>query len=244
MLKTLKRIVPSRVKRALRELRDERLGGHGVRSYSQEGEDMILRRIFEDCATGFYVDVGAHHPFRFSNTCHFHRRGWRGINIDAMPGSMAAFRRHRPADINLETPVGDRDEVLTYYVFDEPALNGFSRELSAERAAAGTYRITAEIPLRTRRLSEILDEHLPAGTAIDFLSVDVEGHDLAVLRSNDWEKYRPRVVLVEILGNRFSDIEGHEISALLRGHGYRPFAKAVYTVLFIQESLYAARFSK
>ena len=62
-------------------------------SWSQEGEDRILYRIFEQQPVGFYVDVGAHHPKRFSNTYFFYRRGWRGINIDAMPGSMKNFEK-------------------------------------------------------------------------------------------------------------------------------------------------------
>jgi hypothetical protein len=74
-------------------------------SYAQEGEDMVLRRIFEDQPLGFYVDVGAHHPVRFSTTYFFYRRGCRGINIDATPGSMDAFRRLRPRDINLEVAI-------------------------------------------------------------------------------------------------------------------------------------------
>ena len=57
-------------------------------SFSQEGEDLVLARIFEGKKNGFYVDIGAHHPTRFSNTHYFYRRGWSGINIDAMPGSM------------------------------------------------------------------------------------------------------------------------------------------------------------
>src|SRR5690349_18351333 len=81
------------------------LGLHWRRSYSQEGEDMVLRRVFEHKAHGFYVDVGAHHPMRFSNTYFFYRRGWRGINIDARPGSKREFDRARPRDINVECGV-------------------------------------------------------------------------------------------------------------------------------------------
>ena len=68
---------------------------YGLISYSQEGEDMILRRLFETRRRGFYVDVGAHHPRRFSNTYYFYRQGWSGINIDAAPGSMKLFDRLR-----------------------------------------------------------------------------------------------------------------------------------------------------
>ena len=75
------------------------------RCYSQEGEDMILQRMFGQRREGFFVDVGAHHPFRYSNTYLFYKKGWRGINIDATPGSMREFEKYRPADINLEVAV-------------------------------------------------------------------------------------------------------------------------------------------
>src|SRR6186713_1276577 len=70
-------------------------------SYSQEGEDLILKRFFSEKSGGFYVDVGAHHPKRFSNTYMFYKEGWSGINIDAMPGSMKLFNKVRSKDINL-----------------------------------------------------------------------------------------------------------------------------------------------
>ncbi|MFM6346540.1 MAG: hypothetical protein ACKPFK_15520, partial [Dolichospermum sp.] len=89
-------------------------------SYSQEGEDLILARFFEKEKNGFYVDIGAHHPQRFSNTYYFYLKGWSGINIDAMPGSMKIFDDLRPLDINLEIPISDKSEILTYYEFDEP----------------------------------------------------------------------------------------------------------------------------
>ena len=63
--------------------------------YSQEGEDILLARFFFGKSQGFYVDIGAHHPQRLSNTYHFYLQGWRGINIDAMPGSMSSFETLR-----------------------------------------------------------------------------------------------------------------------------------------------------
>ena len=88
---------------------------------------------------GFFVDVGAHHPQRFSNTYYFYLKGWSGINIDAMPGSMKIFDDLRSRDINLEIPISDKSEILTYYEFDEPALNSFSLSLSHERITTTNY---------------------------------------------------------------------------------------------------------
>ena len=116
-----------------------------IRSYSQEGEDMILRRLFEGENLGFYIDVGAHHPKRFSNTFMFYKKGWNGINIDAMPSSMKAFDKARPRDTNLEIPVSNKKELLTYYMFNEPALNGVSKNLTEERSGVNQYKVISEI---------------------------------------------------------------------------------------------------
>jgi FkbM family methyltransferase len=206
---------------------------HGRLSFAQEGEDMILARIFEGQDRGFYVDVGAHHPQRFSNTYYFYLRGWRGINVDAAPGSMTLFEALRPRDINLEVPVAASRQVLTYYVFNEPALNSFSKEVSAKRDGFYGYRIISEERLETRTLADLLDEHLPAGTEIDFLSVDVEGLDYEVLSSNDWSRYRPRVLLVEDLDSRpLEDLADSALTVMLRRHGYRLTSKTVYTLIF------------
>ena len=105
----IKKLIPVQVKWALEKLFDFlRWDPWQVRSWSQEGEDMILHRIFGGKKSGFYVDVGAHHPKRFSNTYFFYCHGWRGINIDAMPGRMKLFNQWRPKDINLEMGVAEK----------------------------------------------------------------------------------------------------------------------------------------
>jgi FkbM family methyltransferase len=205
-------------------------------SWSQEGEDQILRRIFERQSTGFYIDVGAHHPKRFSNTYLFYKRGWRGINIDAMPNSMRDFNKIRPLDINLELGIGAEQCQLEYYVFNEPALNGFSKKLSLERHDSdSTYKIKEVIKVNVQPLSQVIDRHLPHGQGIDFVSVDVEGLDFEVLKSNDWVKYRPKFVLVEILGSSLHDIEKNEISRFMCEAGYVLYAKCMNTVFFEDE---------
>jgi hypothetical protein len=127
-------------------------------SWSQEGEDMVLSRIFQGKNTGFYVDVGAHHPKRFSNTHFFYRRNWSGIN--------------------LEVGVAHLSGTLDYFVFNEPALNGFSSELSSERdGAEDKYFIKEIVKIDVLPLAEIFAKHL-GEKKIDFMSVDVEGLDL------------------------------------------------------------------
>ena len=205
-------------------------------SYAQEGEDMIIDRIFEHKKSGFFVDVGALHPVRFSNTYKFYKMGWRGINIDALPGSMAAFDQLRPLDINLEIPVSDKSETLQFYVFNEPALNTFSKEMADERNAKPEYNIEKVIDLKTQGLSDILNKHLPEGTAIDFLTIDAEGFDFQILQSNDWNKFRPSIVLLET-DISYAELLKSDINSLLANYGYELYAKTVKTCFFKHKSL-------
>lgn len=201
--------------------------------YSQEGEDMIVKRFFEGEAPKgrFYVDVGAHHPKRFSNTYRFYRQGWSGINIDATPGSMKLFNIWRKNDVNLEIGVSGKEETLTFYMFNDPALNGFHQNLSENREGS-RYYVTRKVDIPTFPLSMILDQHLPPGQFIDFMSVDVEGKDLEVLQSNDWNRYRPTLLLVESLSNSFDVLQELESHRYLTSIDYGLYAKTVNTLIY------------
>lgn len=230
----IKKIIPVKYHKFLIKMKSIFFDIYAIKSYSQEGEDIILRRILGKKKTvGFYVDVGAHHPKRFSNTYYFYKKRWRGINIDAKPGCMKFFRKMRPRDINLEFAISDKKQTLTYYCFNEPALNGFSKTLSIERERKGEYKIIDEIKIETLTLAEVLNAYLPSNTAIDFLSVDVEGLDFQVLISNDWSKYRPNVVLVEDLNFSFDSLNNSKIYKFLINKGYHLIAKTMNTFFYI-----------
>lgn len=209
------------------------IGEFGRISYAQEAEDLLLFNVFKRQRQGFYVDVGAHHPQRFSNTHIFYEFGWRGINIDAHPDSRALFDRDRPRDINLEVAVSDVAEPMAFYMFDETAVSSFDAELSLGPRRT-RYRVVAETEIRARRLDDVLDDHLPAGTRIDFLNVDVEGHDLHVLRSNDWTRYRPTFVLVEALSSSAAEVLDDPHYLFLAGHDYELYCQTPRT-LFLRD---------
>ncbi|MFD2512664.1 FkbM family methyltransferase [Pontibacter locisalis] len=201
-------------------------------SYAQEGEDLLLNRIFENHLEGVYVDVGAHHPKRFSNTYIFYKKGWRGINIDPMPKSMDVFNKIRPLDINLEVGISKVEQTLTYYMFDEPALNGFNLKVAEERNDHTNYSIIDRKQIKTLPLHQVLDSYLSENKRISFLSVDVEGLDLVVLESNNWEKYRPTIILVEILHSCIEDILKSDINLFLESKNYTLYCKTPNTVFY------------
>lgn len=198
--------------------------------YAQAGEDAILYGIFnkkmQSGEKGFYVDIGAYHPITHSNTFRFYLNGWRGINIDACPGSMILFNKIRAQDINLEIGIGKVKGESTYYLLDEKStMNSFSKQnLNDYGMLEGVKK---ELQLEITTLAEIFDAHSNNFREIDFLSVDVEGLDYDVLDSNNWEKYRPKVIVVEIKCSNLEDVKNSEIYRLLTKQGYVIVAKNV-----------------
>lgn len=202
-----------------------------AKSYSQEGEDMVLRSLFFRQKEGFYVDVGAHHPQWYSNTKHFYDEGWRGINIDARPGTKELFDLERERDVNLELGIG-QEAKSTFYIYDDGAFNTFNLDLVQSRLKESNHGPIDEIQVDIEPLSSILSKYLPQNTAIDFISIDVEGKDLEVLKSNDWNLFRPRFVMVEAYSKDLADISTDKTYEYLRNKGYALVASTKNTLIF------------
>ena len=186
-------------------------------SYSQFGEDLWLADYFADMKDGFYVDVGAYDPFNASNTLLLYRRGWRGINIEPDPAGLARLRRFRPRDTNLGVAISNVTGNATF------VLDGsFSTIDRSDLAAQGDAR-TIVVP--TRRLEEVLAEW--GDKHIELLDVDCEGHDLTVLQSNDWQRFRPTVVLAES-----HDYPPSALNSFMANVGYEPVERFALTYAF------------
>ena len=203
-------------------------------SFSQEGEDKILDRLFSNKNQGFYVDIGAHHPFRFSNTQLFYLKGWRGINIDATYGSMQLFKDLRPEDINIECCITSDAREVQLDVYNEPALNSIISGRADEMP--NQFYVTEQVKMDSRRLEDILDEHLPSGVEIDFMNIDVEGADLEVMHSNNWTKYRPRVLVVEDGRFEIFNPNASKLFSFCQEEGYKIYAKLVNSLIFVEEN--------
>ncbi|MCD7972296.1 MAG: FkbM family methyltransferase [Candidatus Azobacteroides sp.] len=204
-------------------------------SYSQEGEDMVVKSLFENKKgyKGFYVDIGAHHPFRFSNTAYFYKKGWRGINIEPTPGAINIFNRFRKKDINIQGAIGLSDKPLLFYQFNEPALNGFDKRLSESRHHGDNkYEIINTTEIAVSKLSTVLDSCLEEGKKIDFLTLDVEGMEMEVLKSNDWFKYKPDYIFLIEEHTSIVDTIGNEIYTYLKGLNYSFIAKTPRTSIY------------
>lgn len=236
---TLGKSIKKRIKRTLFRLQPY------SHFFSQGGEDAILYGIFynkiKKGAKGFYVDIGAYHPFIHSNTYLFYLKGWRGVNIDANPGSMKEFKNKRPRDINLELGISDKNGYSTFYVLDEHStMNSFSEGNLQDHNMFQAVKQKERV--QTRTLESVLDEYAEEFTEIDFFSIDVEGFDQVVLESNNWTKYRPKVIVVEMNCSDLHDVMVHEITIFLYAKDYKIVAKNLIrknlaSVFFVSKDL-------
>jgi FkbM family methyltransferase len=149
-------------------------------SWSQAGEDVALLSVFKDRTDGLYIDVGSHHPSRFSITRHLYQLGWHGVNVEANPELIPEFEKFRKRDLNLCVAVGMRDK-YNFTIFEEPALSTFNDEWRT-KFVNEKARVSKTMEITGRKLRSILDEFEPEN-AIDLLSIDAEGSDLEVLQS-------------------------------------------------------------
>ena len=199
--------------------------------FSQLGEDAVLWHHFGTNMNGFYVDVGCHHPYRFSNTALLATfNDWQGINVDLDERAIAAFRAIRPNDTNLNIAIGLTDGESTVTVFEEGAVNSLDPAMANHQAQ--TRAVKAKKMIRTRPLASVLQEHMPSGIEIDFMNIDAEGWDQIVLESNDWERYRPKVIAVESHGFNLNNPQVNETFRFLVGKGYSLTSHVVVTSIY------------
>ncbi len=164
-------------------------------SFSQNGEDVVIHRLLKNKKKGFYVDIGANDPTRFNNTKYFYLRGWRGINIEPDFDCFVKIKKERQRDINLNLGIGRANSELTFYQFKTNTLSTFSKSEAKKYENQG-YVLMAKKSVKVRKLSDVLRKYLKK-RKIDFMAIDTEGYDNEVLASNDWAKYRPRIICIE-----------------------------------------------
>jgi len=231
-----------RASRALLSLRNKRTWGpfveafetthfdHGFSvSWSQAAEDLALLAVLSDITDGRYLDIGAHHPTRFSVTRHLFQRGWSGVNVDANIDLLQDFIRTRPLDISINFCVGNKKE-YELSVFNETAISTvnpeWDKKFIRENNIRKSIRTVPGISLR-----ELLDEYFPS-KGPDFLNVDIEGADLEAIKSGNFDtlqiERRPEWILLES-NAPLSNVLKTDTIQLLTSYGYEiwlvlPFA--------------------
>jgi len=167
-------------------------------SYAQNFEDVILARVFNNVTHGFYVDIGSFHPSEDSVTKHFYDKGWRGINVEPVSSLHQIFVSERPRDININCAVSDTTgHIKIYEIRNGEQITGLSTLdpfVAKSHENVGMFANSATVPSFT--LTYIFEKYLE-NNEIHFLKIDVEGHEAKVLKSGNFKKFRPWVIVIE-----------------------------------------------
>jgi FkbM family methyltransferase len=210
-------------------------------SFSKSGDDLQIMKLINQSTPGTYVDIGCWHPIKASNSYFFSLRKWKGICIDPNPELEKLYNKFRPNDVFINCAVGETDADLNYYMLSDnnSSMNTLNLDFLKKHDLEKDIKKTITIP--TFSLKDILDKNISENERIDFFDVDVEGFDLEVLQSNDWNKYRPKVVVTETDIALKKDVVS-EITSYLESVNYRLVGKTVMNgdlgnLLFLDNNL-------
>lgn len=162
-----------------------------LHSFSQHGEDCIIDKLFKKKKFGKFVDVGCHNPIRFSNTFFFYiKRNWTGICIDPQNKYKKIYNFIRPKDKFINCGVGLKRKKLIFYNFNPTTLSTFSKK-TALRYIKNGYKLLNKKNIFIYPLKELVKSNF------DLLSIDTEGYEMEVLKSINWKKAKPKIIIIE-----------------------------------------------
>lgn len=195
-------------------------------SFSKSGDDIQLFKLINSIKPGVYVDIGCWHPIKASNSYFFHLRKWKGLCIDANPDLKPLYKKYRSGDIFLNYGIGTSEEPMVFNFLNEgfSSMNTFNMEFLKSENLEIQIKSSLKIPVLS--LSEILETHLDLNDRLDFFDVDVEGSDLDVLKSNNWDKFRPKIIMVETNKSLNNDVNS-ELADYLTRVGYKLIGKSI-----------------
>jgi FkbM family methyltransferase len=212
-------------------------------SFSQSGEDTIIRYIFRE--TGIapgsirYLDLGANHAVHLSNTFSFYLDGARGVLLDANPVLAKELSEKRPGDTVINKCLSDKSGTkLDFYIMSGDGLSTTDYE-----AAQGFIRENPELSIKEKitvdsiTLDEIIRDYFP-DKAPELMNIDIEGMELTVLKMTDFEKFRPMVIICEMIEYRRGLTVGEknqEILDFMRSKDYEEFAFTGINSIFIDK---------
>ena len=156
------------------------------KSFSQFGEDLFIAEFFANQKEGKYVDLGAFHPMRLSNTYLLFKKGWSGTNVDLNPITIDLFNLARKNDNNICCLMAGKENLLKDVYFED---------WSAANSITSNENLSEKKQMKTRTFESLIYKDF------DFLNIDLEGHDYEILQTIDLRKFNPKLICIEILEN-------------------------------------------
>jgi FkbM family methyltransferase len=206
------------------------------RSYSQWGEDSVISQFLHS-KTGSYIDIGSGHPIKGNNTYFLYQRGWTGILIDPILHNSKLSKKYRHKDVFYKTIVSNKNGNEQFWEFRNYGLST-SDPVRASLLLKQGEALNARYDVTAISLNEILNEYLATNNdAPELLSVDVEGLELQVLESNDWNIFKPKVICIEVLNNDLQKeiFNNSQVFLFLSSRGYNLRASVGNSQIFVRK---------
>ena len=194
------------------------------KSYSNWGIDMMADFFFRNKKKGVYIDVGCHHPFINNNTYPLYKKGWRGINIDLDYGSIDLFNYLRNKDLNIQIAVSNAVETKELYFYHNKAAKN-TLSINNSKGAKEVKKI------KTNTLNNIIENSIFSNSQIDFISIDVEGHEQRVLEGFNLKKYKPSLVILELIQPEVKEFYHQRMSYIVESNIYKHMLKENYRMI-------------
>jgi hypothetical protein len=222
-----------KIGRALRALTQPGLKGH----FGQYAEDAIIRKYFPHNTTkGTYLDVGAYHPFKFSNTAFFWLKGWNGVNVDANKASIDLFKKHRPNDKNIWAAIVPDKEIkagkttVSLMLPDGSTTQDLSSVGTVQADSFEDLNFQSAYSVPAKSIRQIMVEN--ELTQLDYLNIDVEGNDESTIKDIDFDFCTPKTISVEDFSQTFEELIESPTTKHLIAHDYKLMSRAAYTSIF------------
>jgi len=212
-------------------------------SFSQAGEDMIVNFLFQQLRMGQpgYLDIGTNLPAKGNNTYFFYNKGCKGVCIEPDPELYVLVKKERPRDVVLNMGIGLAEETsATLYIYPHPytGWNTFSKQEAIQREKDSGIKVKEEKQLPLRTINSIIEKYFNPWP--NFISIDVEGLDLAILKTLDFSRYKPEVICAETV--KFNPDKPQEkvgeIGSFLESKGYFVFADTFINTIFCRKDVY------
>ena len=193
-----------------------------LKNSSQFGEDKFILDLFDKDYRGKYLDLGCYHPTRHSNTHILYQSGWTGINIDLNPLTIELFNFMRPKDINYNIGISNSEEEKELYF-----INEFNTQNTLDKNQLNFLknhhnvkdREILKTKLKTKKLETILLDNNFHN--IDFFNIDIEGHELEVIESIDFDKFKFKYICIEMIQhNEISVNRSKKINDILNNNDF------------------------
>jgi FkbM family methyltransferase len=202
-----------------------------INSYSYHFEDILIDSILGNKRSGRYIDIGANDPVFRNNTKRFSLKGWNGINVEPCINKFIEILADRPKDININAALSDTDGLMPFYILDWEMASTLDESVAKHHCKEYETTIREVVDISVMRFDTFMKKY--NGTLpIDFISMDMETHELKTLKTNDWNLYRPTLFCIELCYDL-----SKETTAYMESKGYHPLFMTEENAFYIDNEV-------